>query len=338
MNAAMRQPAAPVVSVVVPAYNAGRFIAATVESALRQSFQAIEVLVIDDGSSDDTAAQLRQFNDPRLVVAQQPNQGAPATLNTAVGMARGEYIAFLDHDDLWIDSKVARHLEAFGQHPGLTATFSWYGLIDQRGLRIPLGTHHWRGSIEFSQLLEDFVIGCTSALMMRRDAIREAGGFDTQFPRCHDLDLVLRVSLQHPASICAVPEELALYRRHSGQMSRDWRAMHREWEALVRKMRGLAPQETAQVEALARSNVQRYYACLAYEEGLYSEAASLIRGSFRAHPRAFLLDWRNWRVVAACCSGALLPRALHRGLEGLAGVRAQDPNPHSDSSPLESRR
>lgn len=313
----------PLVSVVVPAYNAAPFIAETVDSALRQSFKAIEVLVIDDGSSDDTAARLQQFHDPRLFLIRQPHQGAPATLNNAVRMARGEYIAFLDHDDLWIESKLDRHMEAFAQQPGLAATFSWYGLIDERGGRIHLATPRWRGPIEFSQLLEDFVIGCTSALILRREAILDAGGFDTQFPRCHDFDLVLRVSLQHRASIQAIPEELALYRRHSGQMSRDWRAMHREWEALVVKMRGLAPQETSAVEAVARSNVKRYYACLAYEEGRYAETAALLRQGFRAHPRAFLFDWRNWKVMAACCAGALLPAPLHRNLERLAGMRRE---------------
>lgn len=328
--------ATPVVSVIIPAFNAAPFITATVESALGQSFRSIEVVVIDDGSSDGTAAQLRGIEDPRLIVIRQSNKGAPAALNKAIGMARGVFIAFLDHDDLWLESKIERHMAAFAQHPELTATFSWYGLIDEPGRRIHVGTPHWRGPIEFRQLLEDFVIGCTSSLVMRREAILEAGGFDERFPRCHDFDLVLRVSLRRRGSICSIPEELTLYRRHSGQMSRDWRAMHGEWEALIEKMGRLAPRETAQVEALARSNVKRYYACLAYEEGDYAESAAFIRGSFRAHPRAFLLDWRSWRVMAACCSGMLLPRSVHRRLERMAGVHRQQAT--VESSELISRR
>ena len=323
----------PIISVIVPAYNAGSFIAATVESALRQSFEGIEVIVIDDGSSDDTVVRLRQFNDPRLRVVQQQRQGAPSALNAGVQLARGEFIGFLDHDDLWTSSKVARHLECFEQYPELTATFSWYGLIDERGQRIHVRTPHWHGPVTFRQLLADFVIGSTSSLMMRRSAVLAAGGFDPQFPRCHDFDLVLRVSLGHTGAIRAVPEELTLYRRHAGQMSRDWRAMLRDWTALLEKMRQLAPEETAAVERLARSNMNRYYACLAYEEAEYSEASALIRASLRAHPRAFVADWRSWRVVAACCSGALLPHALHRSLERLAGIRRDGSTSAPESRP-----
>jgi glycosyltransferase involved in cell wall biosynthesis len=328
----------PVVSVIVPCFNAGPFIAETLESALGQSFKAIEVIVIDDGSTDDTLARIERFrSDPRLKIVQQSHQGAPAALNRGVALAQGEFIGFLDHDDLWANSKVARHLECFAQYPESAATFSWYGLIDDRGERIHVRTPHWRGPVSFGQLLADFVIGSTSSLMMRRSAIVAAGGFDAQFPRCHDFDLVLRVSLGRPMAVRAVPEELTSYRRHAGQMSRDWRAMHRDWNALLEKMRGIAPAETGGAERLARSNVSRYHACLAYEEGGYAEAAGLIRASLRAHPRAFLADWRSWRVVAACCSGALLPTAVHRGLERLAGVRRTEPTSRPAASKQESR-
>jgi glycosyltransferase involved in cell wall biosynthesis len=314
---------APEVSVIVPAYNSGRFITATIESALQQSFEALEVIVIDDGSSDDTLARLARFDDPRLRVIEQAHQGAPAALNAGVCAARGDYVGFLDHDDLWARSKVARHLETFRRDPRLAATFSWYGLIDEEGRRINLRTPHWRGPVSFRQLLEDYVIGSTSSLVVRRSAILTAGGFDAQFPRCHDLDLMLRVSLQEASGVCAVAEELTLYRRHAGQMSRDWLAMHREWNGLLDKMRRLAPEETAAVEGLARSNMNRYYACLAYENGQFPEASALVRDSFRSDPRAFVADWRSWRVTAACCSAALLPGALHRWLEQMAGVRRE---------------
>jgi glycosyltransferase involved in cell wall biosynthesis len=315
---------APQVSVVIPSYNGAPFICQAVESALRQTVAAIEVLVIDDGSTDDTPLRLRSFRDPRLRVIQRSHQGAPAALNCGVSQACGEYIGFLDHDDLWLPSKLERHLECFAAYPALAATFSWYGLIDEVGQRINLTPSRWRGPIDFSQLLADFVIGSTSSLLIRRSVILDAGCFDARFPRAHDQDLVLRISLAHPGGIRAVPEELTLYRRHSGQMSRDWRAMYREWNALLEKLRALAPEQTAAVEALARSNMIRYYACLAYEEARFSEASSLIRDSLRAHPRAFLRDWRNWRVSAACASALLLPPALHRNLERLAlGIKVQ---------------
>jgi glycosyltransferase involved in cell wall biosynthesis len=141
--------------VIVPAHNSGALIVPTVESALAQSFAAIEVIVIDDGSSDDTAAHLDKFTDPRLRVIHQPHRGAPAALNAGLGLARGEYVGFLDHDDLWAPSKVERHLDCFRRYPEGVVTFSWYGLIDQHGRRIGFRTSRWEGPISFRELLAD---------------------------------------------------------------------------------------------------------------------------------------------------------------------------------------
>jgi glycosyltransferase involved in cell wall biosynthesis len=310
----------PLVSVVIPTYNSGQFIEPAIESALGQTLADIEVLVIDDGSTDGTVARLKRFDDPRLRIYEQPHRGAPSALNAGVNLARAPYIGFLDHDDVWAPEKLARHIEYFEKNAGADVTFSWSALMDESGSRMELHPAHWRGPIDFSQLLEDFVVGSTSSVVLRRSAILRAGGFDVYFPRCHDADLLLRIALGRPQAICAIPEELTWYRRHSGQMSRDWRAMRREWYSLLDKLRNLAPAETAGAERRARSNMNRYYACLAYEEAQFSEAYSLVRESLRSDAFAFIGDWRNWKVAAACCCGVLLPGPIHRWLEELAGI------------------
>ena len=91
----------PLVTVVIPTYNGGRFISATIESVRRQTLDDFEIVVVDDGSTDDTLARVRSFRDGRLRVIEQPHRGAPAALNVAVDAARGEFIGLLDHDDLW---------------------------------------------------------------------------------------------------------------------------------------------------------------------------------------------------------------------------------------------
>ena len=103
----------PLVSTVIPAYNAGRFINETIESALRQTLGDFEIVVIDDGSTDDTTARVRSFGDRRLRLIERPHRGAPAALNAAIGAARGKYIGFLDHDDLWAPEKLDRHVRFF---------------------------------------------------------------------------------------------------------------------------------------------------------------------------------------------------------------------------------
>jgi glycosyltransferase involved in cell wall biosynthesis len=311
----------PLVSVIIPTYNSGGFVGATLESALRQTLADFEIIVVDDGSSDDTVARVRSFPDRRLRVFEQAHRGAPAALNAAVQAARGRYIAFLDHDDLWLPAKLERHIAFFESNPSTEATFSWSGLIDERGWGIKFHPAHWRGPISFRQLLEDYVVGSSSSVVMRQRAIAAAGGFDEQLPCCHDSDLVLRIALTGENAICAVPEELTLYRRHAGQMSRDWRAMQRDWKLLLEKFRRLAPAETAAAERKAQSNINRYFAYLAYEEADFPSAFHFLGRALRCHASAFLGDWRNWRTAAACFSGAVLPRPMHRRLEKLAGIR-----------------
>jgi glycosyltransferase involved in cell wall biosynthesis len=310
----------PLVSVLIPTFNAGRFVTTTIASALRQTLENFELIVLDDGSTDDTVERVRAFRDARLRLTQHAHSGAPSMLNAGLALARGTYVALLDHDDVWLPSKLARHVAFFEAHPAAAVTFSWCSLIDEHDRPIALHPSHWRGSIGFRHLLEDYVVGSSSTLVMRRAAVEHAGGFDVALPRCHDLDLTLRIAHADAESIHAVPEVLTLYRRHRGQMSRDWHAMHGEWDAVFEKCRALAPVDAAAVEARARSNISRYLAYLAYEAGAFSEARQFVRRAVRYEPLAFLRDLRNWRIVAACSAEAALPSGVHRRLERLAGL------------------
>jgi glycosyltransferase involved in cell wall biosynthesis len=311
----------PLVSVIIPTFNAGRFVNATIESALRQTLANLEVIVGDDGSTDDTVGRVKSVRDARVRMFEFPHRGAPAVMNRGIDAARGRYLGFLDHDDLWLPTKLERHVEFLEQHPAVGVTFSWSGLIDDHDRRIDVHPRHWLGSLSFRQLLEDYVVGSTSSLVVRRSTVLDAGGFDEQFPRYHDVDLLLRIALAQPKSICAIPAELTLYRRHAGQMSRDWRAMQAEWNSLVDKCRRLAPDVTAAVESRARSNTNRYFAFLAYEEREFSVALCFVEEALRCAPLAFIADVRNWKAAAACLSGVLLPSTIHCRLEQLAGIR-----------------
>ena len=311
----------PRVSVLVTTLNSTRFIDATLQSALRQTLTDFEVLVLDDGSTDDTVERVRSIRDPRVRVWPYSHRGAPVTLNAGLQLARGRYLALLDHDDLWLPTKLARHVDTFDAQPGATATFSWSSLIDEHDRPIAVHPAHWHGPISFRQLLEDYVIGPSSSLVLRRSAVERAGGFDEQLPRCHDFDLILRLAFAQADSIVAVPNTLTLYRRHAGQMSRDWRAMHSEWNTVVEKCRTFAPAETVAAESRARGNINRYFAYLAYENGEFREARRFVREAARHDPRSFLTDSRNWKITAASVAETLLPSAVHRRLERIAGIR-----------------
>jgi len=317
----------PAVSVIVAAYNSGPFLRPALESVQRQNFQDFELIVVDDGSTDGTPELLGGWPDPRLRVIRQANQGQAAALNAGGRVARGAYVAFLDHDDLWEDAKLARHLEFLAAHPTVDLTFSWSRFIDEDGQPLGLPTSRWRGSVSFARLLADFVIGNTSSVVARREALDRAGWFDATLRRCFDQDAFLRIALLRPNSVCAIEETLTLYRRHPRQMSRDWRAMRADWERMLEKMRALAPGEVAAVEGLAAANTHRYLAFLAYENREFLDSCRLLWRAFRRRPGGFLADGRNWIAAAGCLAGVLLPGFALRALERRAGLTRGDRRP-----------
>ncbi len=164
----------PLVSVIVPTFNAARFIAATVDSALRQTLADLEVMVVDDGSSDDTVERVKRIGDGRIRLFEHAHRGAPAVMNAGIRAARGRYIGFLDHDDLWLPVKLERHVEYLERDRALAVTFSWTGLIDEHDRPINVHPAHWPGTLSFGQLLEDYVVG--SYLVDRRAPLDGARG------------------------------------------------------------------------------------------------------------------------------------------------------------------
>lgn len=315
----------PLASVVIPAHNAGLFLEATLDSVLQQTLADFELIVVDDGSTDSTPELLRKQSDSRLRVVRQPNQGPSAATNTGLGLARGVYVGFLDHDDLWEKTKLARHVAFLEDHPEVDLTFSWSRLVDESGRRLALHTRHWRGPLSFQQMLMDFVIGNTSAVVIRRLALDGAGWFDPELSHYYDMELFLRVALLRPNNVHAIPEELTFYRRHEGQMSRDWRRMARDWDRVLERMCAGAAQEVAAIQPQASANMCRYFACLAYEQQEFLEACRLLRQGLQHSPASFIADLRNWKAGAASLGALVLPSAIRRRLERLAGVRISKP-------------
>jgi CTP:molybdopterin cytidylyltransferase MocA len=303
----------------MPAYNAGPFIDESLESAFTQKDCDLEVIVVNDGSTDDTAERLRARNDSRLKVITQTRQGLAGALNTGIHAARGDYIAFLDADDVWLPGKVARHVELHQQRPDIDVSFCWVNAIDTRGKPLGLPCPRWRGTVSLPQLFADYMLRTMSAVVMRREAAEQAGGFDSNLVRCVDLEFFLRAALLRPNNICALPEVLTLYRRHIAQRTADWRRMMQGWEQVRASMQSRAPQQTAGVERVATSNMYRYCASLAYESGQFGEAMELVGRGYSAAPGAFLRDTRNWKMGAAAIAGVTLPKRALFAIERLAG-------------------
>lgn len=212
----------PTVSVIIPAYNAEPFIAETVTSALNQTFTDLEVIVVDDGSTDRTAAALAEFGD-RVHVHHQANAGVAQARNAGVDLATGSWIAFLDADDLWLPEKLERQLAASDAPLRYTDRFN----IGARG-DLPVVqsevTPMREGDVFLPLLLEGNFI-TNSSVLMRRELFHELGGFASGVSPAEDWDLWLRAAERHRVGLC--PDQLVRYRFHADGASRNHEKMGR---------------------------------------------------------------------------------------------------------------
>ena len=214
----------PRVSVVIPAFNRWRLLAEAIDSVLAQSYRDFELIVVDDGSSDATASELAKLAS-RLQFFVTERRGVSAARNLGVSQSRGYYIAFLDSDDLWLNSKLERQTRFMDEHPEFHICQTDEIWI-RNGVRVNPRTVHQKPSGDiFSRSLELCLVS-PSAVMMTKALFDRTGGFDEAFPVCEDYDLWLRISAQHQVPL--IPDRLTIKRGgHADQLSRSIWGMDR---------------------------------------------------------------------------------------------------------------
>jgi Glycosyl transferase family 2 len=215
----------PLVSVVIPSYNHGRFVAESVQSALAQSFRDLEVVVVDDGSRDNSVEVLRAIDDSRLkVIAFSVNKGAAEATNTGIEHSHGTYIAILNSDDVWDSHKIARQLTAFERNADLGAVFTWARLIDEDGGPAPPGIHGLERVFEQPNrsrggwLRRFFFEGnclCHPSILVRRAVYENVGLYDERFRQIPDLHMWIRMC--RAFDIHVIPEKLVAFRILKGE-------------------------------------------------------------------------------------------------------------------------
>ena len=272
----------PLVSVIIPCYNAEPWVAAAVDSALAQTWTQIEVIAVNDGSTDASLAALRGISHPGLTVIDQPNRGAAAARNAGLAAARGQYIQFLDADDLLTPGKVAGQvalLESCGA--GAVATARWARFQDDPSVAAPGDPALYR---DFDPV--DFVLMLTSGGHMMHPAAwlvpspvaRAAGPWDESLSLNDDGEYFARVALASRRIVHA-PQSLTLYRSHMAQ-SLSGRRDRRALESLYRSCELVAQHLTAAEDSeRVRRALADYFQRLAYE--VYPAAPDLYHGAAR---------------------------------------------------------
>jgi glycosyltransferase involved in cell wall biosynthesis len=209
----------PIVSVIIPTYNRGRLLREAVQSVLAQTFADWELIVVDDGSTDDTEQFVRDLYDPRIRFVFLAHSGSAGSVrNAGVARARGTWIAFLDSDDLWPPQKIERQLAAVEANPRCLWSCTGFSFIDDQGARVLQragAPYEPVSGWVLEPLLTQRATASITTLMVRRSLIDDVGGFDEALLFRQDYDLALRLAAQ--AELCAIGESLCLIREHSGR-------------------------------------------------------------------------------------------------------------------------
>ncbi|MDR7271856.1 glycosyltransferase involved in cell wall biosynthesis [Pelomonas saccharophila] len=284
----------PVVSIVTPAYNQGNFLRATMESVLAQDYPALEYLVIDDGSSDDslTVAQAVAAEHPgRVTVLTQPNAGQAATLNKGWAMARGEILAYLSSDDLLCPGAVRTMVETLQARPELGVAYCDCWLIDPNGRRV---RPHQAEDFDVQAMQVGLVCHPGPATFFRREVFETTGGWDVRRRQVPDFEFWLRASRRY--GFARVPQRLAEYRIHEGSASFQIMSPERANE-IVAVVEGFWRDHDGAPDA--RRSLARAFSIAARNHAQAGRPLDALRGLFRAlglRP-ALVLEPGLWRQM-----------------------------------------
>jgi len=210
----------PLISVIIPTFNRRDFLVAAVDSVVSQTFGDFELIVVDDGSTDGTGDVMARYAD-RVIYVVQENRGVSAARNHGIDLARGEYISFLDSDDLWMPTKLEKQVKFFQGHPSAQVCYT-DELWIRRGRQVnPRKRHAKHSGWIYAHCLPLCIIS-PSSVCLRREVLDTVGYFDPELPVCEDYDLWLRVAARYPVHFIA--ERLIVKRGgHPDQLS------HRSW-------------------------------------------------------------------------------------------------------------
>jgi glycosyltransferase involved in cell wall biosynthesis len=248
----------PLISVIIPAYNAEKTLAETLQSVLGQTIQEFEILVVDDGSGDRTPEIAQSFGDPRIQLLRGNRGGASQARNRGITAAQGEFLAFLDADDLWTADKLQSQLDALAATPGSDVVYCWTDCIDVTGQFIRPGSHTlWSGDVYEPMLLDDF-IGTSSNILLRRSVLEKIGFFDETLKNAQDTDLWLRLAQQYQFAV--VPKPKVLYRISQGSLSSNLLSLEKSNLRIIEKAFEIAPTNLQHIKPHTIANLYKYLA------------------------------------------------------------------------------
>lgn len=317
----------PVVSVIVPVFNAGDVLAETINSVLEQTFGSFELILVNDGSTDHSASICKSFTDPRIRYLSQENAGVSHARNAGLALARGRFIGFLDADDLWHREKIAAHVAHFEAKSDVGVSYSSCQFIDQSGALLNTSFRPKMREITPADVFcRNPISGGSSAFFRRsifqdivepnsKDGLREY--FDTTASApglsfAEDHQCWLRMAIHSKLRFEGIDRFLTCYRIHDNGLSANIPAMHKGWEAINTYVERVAPALYEANQARANAYQMRYYARRAVAMKNGPMALAYVRKSLKHSLEPF---WRE-PLKSLTTLGAATLMCLMPGLAG----------------------
>jgi glycosyltransferase involved in cell wall biosynthesis len=289
----------PVVSVIIPTYNRAHYLTQAIQSVLDQSYQDFEIIVVDDGSTDNTREVMDSFKDPRLKYFYQENQGVCAARNNGINVSEGEYIYFLDSDDALLENALERQVGVLDRHPDVALSHGQAFPMDERGRVFGLHRHRprnispgvYHGIKEISNFLRYGNHSCLSATIIRRSSIIDVGLFDPAFRAgSEDFDLWVRLAKKYAVSY--IVNHVVACRVHSSSMTAS-RALDEMEKSHNRILEGIFNDVSlGHLFSSQRAKTYFYYylrlASYAYDRGKMKISRTYLFKALKTHPRALI--------------------------------------------------
>ncbi|WP_169741597.1 glycosyltransferase family 2 protein [Beijerinckia mobilis] len=306
--------AVPTLSIVIPAYNVANYIRPAVESALAQTFTDLEVIVVDDGSTDTTPAILADLvhtsRGGLLRIIRQENRGLSGARNTGIQQARGAFIGFLDGDDIWLPEKAAKQIDLMKKDPSIGISFSHSEYLTENGRRTGTILFSPKAQPSLHDLIRRNHLGNGSTVIARRECFEQVGLFRTELRSCEDYEMWCRILCLTTYKAVLTPEVLTLYRLRQSSLTFNAKKFIENADLAIAFLRKEMPNVPKAVIDTGHVEHYRIAASRAALSGHDKDAWQIFILAMRIRPISLLTDWK----ALATAASILIPSSMRSWL------------------------
>ena len=300
----------PRISVVMPVYHVEAYIEEAIKSVLDQTFEDFELIIVDDGGTDNSIALARAFDDPRIRIISQPNRGLAGARNTGIAHARGAFIALLDSDDRWHKDKLLLHYVHLQANPEIGVSYSGSRMIDEHGQALKVAMRPKLKGVTEADIFCRNPVGNGSAPIFRREALDRAAfrhaseptrvcWFDENFRQSEDIELWVRLASVHSVKFEGIEGLLTDYRIIGGALSANVVKQYISWTQMLAVASQNAPDLVEKHGARARAYQLRYLARRSIQMGNAVLAKDFITRALKTRP-CILIEEPKKSIMTFC--------------------------------------